>query len=328
MGAVPLLVGVVLTACGGGQPGATSPSPSRPAAPVATEFTAQTWTTPEGQEWALDVLAPVDAVEGGWPVVVTFHGSAAGTSAVDLAEVAAGGVVVVGPRWIDPRWTLGDLDVVDGGEYVDGELLDVARCALGAAQQAAVEHGGDPSRTTVEGFSAGAHAAAWVGLGVVREDPCPDVDVIAPIAMVLGDSQLLFEGFEGEWDSVFADPGSRATDTVDRFLNPERWDVPAGFAAYLWSSGSGVVDRDVTDPPAPDSWLRMRGGEDLVTDLDELGAFDDGSVGFVDAGRLLELRLHEVGVAALHEELGGSHMRKPAAIERTIALAWGEASDA
>ena len=333
--AVPLLAAatLALVACGGsggtgadpadGQ-GDTSAWPSRPAEPLETEFTATTWTTPDGESWALDVVAPVETVDGGWPVLVTFHGAAAGTSAADMAEVARSGAVVVAPRWILPGWDETNLDALDPVEYVDGALFDVAWCALGAAQEAAAAHGGDPGLTTVEGFSAGVHPAAWVGLGVVRDNPCPELAVTAPVAMVVGDSQWLFEGFGDEWDATFADASSRATDTVDRFLNPDRWSVPDGFVAYLWSSEADDADRAVDDPPADDSWLRTRGGEDIVVDLEALGAFDDGSIGFLDNGLLMALRMEGAGLTVLHEQLAGEHMRKPEMVERTIAVVWGE----
>lgn len=333
----PLAVAaLLLVACGGGDErgadpadgqAATSAWPDRPAEPLGTEFTSTTWTTPDGDTWALDVVAPVGTVDGGWPVLVTFHGAAAGTSAADMAEVASSGAVVVGPRWILPRWDDTNLGALDPADYVDGSLFDVAWCALGAAQEAATAHGGEPGLTTVEGFSAGVHPAAWVALGVVREDRCPDQAVVAPVAMVVGDAQWLFEGFGDEWDTTFADSSSRATDTVDRFLNADRWSVPDGFAAYLWSSESDDADRAVDDPPADDSWLRTRGGEDLVVDLEVLGAFDDGSVGFLDNGLLMALRMEDAGLTVRHEQLAGEHMRKPEMVERTIAVVWGEPLD-
>ncbi|MCV2393691.1 hypothetical protein OEB99_05160 [Actinotalea sp. M2MS4P-6] len=272
----------------------------------------------------VDVIAPAEPVDGGWPVLVTFHGAAAGTSAVDMSAVASAGAVVVGPRWIDPSWDESNLAVLSASDYVEGAYFDVATCALGAAQDVAAAHGGDPGRTTVEGFSAGAHAAAWVGLGVARADPCPEQEVVAPVAMVVGDGQWVFEGFAGEWDAAFAGGSSTAADTVDRFLGADRWAVPDGFVAYLWSSESTDVDRDVENPPADDSWIRARGGEDLVDDLDAVGAFDDGSIGFLDNGLLMELRMQDAGLSVLHEQLAGGHSRKPEMVERTISVLWGE----
>jgi hypothetical protein len=318
-------------ACGGtadpdvGGDDVTAEFPERPVDPVRTERVSLSWVAPDGDSWPLDVVAPVDDIEGGWPVLVTFHGAEAlGTSASNMSAVAASGTVVVGPRWVIPEWSISNLDALDADDYVDGALFDIAKCALGAAQEAAADHGGNPDWTTVEGFSAGVHPAAWVGLGVVRDDPCPDTDIVAPAAMVVGDSQWLFEGFGGEWDATFLDETSRATDTVDRFLNPERWNVPDGFVAYLWSSESTDVDRAVENPPAADSWVRSRGGDDIVADLDSVGAFDDESIGFLDNGLLQQLRMKEAGLPVLHEQLPGGHSRKSEMIDRTIELVWRE----
>ena len=299
--------------------------PDRPDEPVETERESLSWVTPDGESWPLDIVHPVDQVEGGWPVLVTFHGAASGTSASELAGVARSGVVVVGPRWATPEWTIGNLGAIGAADYVDGAVFDGAKCALAAAQAAAADHGGNPDWTTVEGFSAGVHAAAWVGLGVVRNDPCPDAEIVAPVAMVVGDSQWVFQGvFGDEWDAAFADESSRAPDTVDRFLNPERWDGPDGFEAYLWSSESTDFDRPVENPPAADSWLRTRGGDDLIEDLDTVGGFDDGAIGFLDNGLLQEYRMQQAGLAVVHEQHPGGHDRKPQAIERTIELVWQE----
>jgi hypothetical protein len=241
-----------------------------------------------------------------------------------MAAVARSGVVVVGPRWVIPEWSINNRESISAAKYVDGAVFDIAKCALSAAQEAAAEHGGNPDWTTVEGFSAGVHPAAWVGLGIVRDDPCPDADIIAPTAMVVGDSQWVFEGPGDEWDETFVDESSQATDTVDRFLNPDRWTVPDGFVAYLSSSESTFGDRPVENPPAENSWLRTRGGDDIIDDLDIIGAFDDESIGFLDNGLLQEHRMQQAGLAVFHEQLPGGHNRNQETIDRTIEMVWQE----
>ena len=140
--------------------------------------------------------------------------------------------------------------------------------------------------------------------------------------MVVGDSQWVFEG--AQWDETFVDESSQATDTVDRFLNPDRWTVPDGFVAYLWSSESTAVDRPVENPPAENSWLRTRGGDDTIDDLDTVGAFDDESIGFFDNGLLQEYRMKQAGLAVFHEQLPGDHSRKAQMIDRTVEVVWQE----
>lgn len=103
----------------------------------STAKRAPLWETPDGESWPLHVVAPVESVEGGWPVLVTFHGAASGTSASGMAAVATSGVVVVGPRWAIPQWNISNLESIGAANYVDGHVFDVAKCALGAAQQAA-----------------------------------------------------------------------------------------------------------------------------------------------------------------------------------------------
>ena len=301
------------------------PVPERPKAPLETQRVELSWQAPDGESWQLDVVAPIPAAEGGWPVLVTFHGAARGTSATVMSAAAKSGIVVVAPRWIDPEWSVSNLNVMSSSVYVDGAAFDVARCALGAAQQAAGDYGGNPERTTVEGFSAGVHPAAWVGLGVVRDDPCPDVVTAAPIAMVLGDSQWVFQ--IDVWDDTFVDSTSRAADTVDRFLNPDRWTVPDEFVAYLWSTESSSTSRPVQNPPSEESWLRTRGGDDIVKDLDAIGAFDDESIGFLDNGRLQELRIQRTDIHVSHEEYPGGHDRKPEMIDKVIDLIWAQVAE-
>lgn len=230
-------------------------------------------------------------------------------------------MVVVAPRWATPEWTLSNLEAIGtGAAYASGEFFDVAQCAFAAAQKAATDHGGNPEWTTVEGFSAGVHPAAWVGLGLVRDDPCPDAVTVAPIGLVLGDSNWLFQ--RDQFDGAFGDESSPGTDTVDRYLNPERWTVPDGFVAYLWSSESTVTERPVEMPPSAESWLRARGDDDLVDDLDSVGALDDGSVGFLDNGLLQHLRMRQAGITVAHEQLPGDHSRKAGMIARVVDVVW------
>lgn len=227
-----------------------------------------TWTTPDvepplvgvdvqrtvGEEWALEVFHPTESAAEGWPVVVVFHGATSGSAlGANMREVARQGAVVIAPRWAPPAWSETNLNALSAEEYSDGYWFDVGACGLTAAQQIATEYGGDPARTTVVGFSAGVHPAAWTGLGVVRNNLCPDRDpIVPPIGMVIGDAQWLFQG--ANWDETFLDPDSLARDTVDRFLNPQRWvDLPDEFYAFLWSSESRAWARRVENPPSADS---------------------------------------------------------------------------
>lgn len=289
-----------------------------------------TWTTPDGDEWPMQVMAPVEDASGeGWPIVVTFHGARTGTSASDLSSVAQTGIVVAAPRWIEPEWSMMNLSVLDPGDYVDGMYFDDSMCAYAAAQAAAVELGGDAGRTTVEGFSAGVHPAAWVALGLERENPCPDADSVPPIALALGDAQFLFEGVMGStnWDPAFADPASIAQDTLDRLLNPERWNADEDLRILIWSSNSTAADRAIESPPSADSWIRQRGDDQLIADLDELGQFDDGVIGFTDTGNLFSFRAENAGWDVTLGAVDGEHTRSSTELAWLTSLAWGEDID-
>jgi acetyl esterase/lipase len=253
---------------------------------------------------------------------VYFHGSALGTPLDGVDQLARQGAVVVGPRWVLPGWSLTSLNVLTPEEYVDGYWFDVASCAFAAAQDVASTYGGDLDRTTVVGFSAGVHPAIRTGLGDPRNDLCPDRQpTVRPTALVTGDSQFLFQG--NEFDAAFEDSDSLASDTVDRILNPQRWaSVPDGFGVYLWSTESGAYLRESENPPGVDSWLRTRlpGEATLFDDLDAVGAFDDGRIGFQDNGRLLEKRLQDQGVPVVHEVFPTDHFYAPGVYDRISEL--------
>lgn len=120
-----------------------------------------------------------------------------------------------------------------------------------------------------------------------------------------GESQLLF--CEEGWDDSFADPDSPATDTLDRFVNPERWDVSDDLAVHLWTSDYRY-GRDIENPPTTDSWIWERDTTGtLVDDLTILDAFEDGWIDWMDNGLLMEMRFEAAGVDALHEAVGGGH---------------------
>ena len=259
--------------------------------------------TDDESEWTMDVFYPSEA--GPWPLVVVYHGMTTGRSSTEARRIAESGAVAVAPQWlkaVPPTMTRED--------FIVGDLFDRAACAAHAAQHAAADYGADPMQTTIAGFSAGAPTAAWIGLGVVREDVCALPMLYRPVGTVLGDSQLFF--YEDGWDPMFDDSSSPAADTTDRLINPERWDIDPDAAFYLWSSDF-VYARDVDDPPGADSWIWSRDTTgDLIDDLAAVSAFDNGRIGWKDNANLLELRLAEAGFTVTHELVGGGHAYSPA----------------
>ncbi|MGI9642412.1 MAG: hypothetical protein ACR2N9_06490 [Acidimicrobiia bacterium] len=246
--------------------------------------------------WTMDVFYP--SVPGDWPLVVVYHGMTTQRSITAANTIAASGAVAVAPQWLQTTSLTRE-------EYIDGYLFDRAACATAVAQQIAVDFGADPTNTTVAGFSAGVHPAGWVGLGVVRTDVCDQPLAAEPVGLVLGDSQLIF--YEEGWDESFADPSSNAEDSTDRFVNPDRWNVPDDIAAYLWSTDF-EYGRTIEDPPADDSWIWARDTTGtLVDDFTALGAIESEWIGFMENGELLERRMVEIGIDATHDAVGGGH---------------------
>jgi hypothetical protein len=330
---------------GSGSSTSTTTAPvERPVTPLETISERRTWMTPSGEEWVLELEYPDESVDGGWPVLVTFHGAQLGTGIADLRDLAAEGIVVAAPRWADPAWTFSNLTAMgSAADYAMGLGYETAPCALAAAQAAAADVGGDPTRTTVEGMSAGVHPAATVGLAIEpgsmqREAlglACRDVDVVAPIGLVLGDAQWLFE--TESFDEAFEMPFSVAREAVDGFIDPARWHPADELVAYLWSTDDWVrenraigtatsVDREVAPYPN-DSWLTLRSNDwtALGEDLRATGAFDDGIIGFADNGRLQAFRMESTGIPVLYEDVSGvDHDYTPDVLERILDVVWRE----
>ncbi|NNE75408.1 MAG: hypothetical protein HKN26_17220 [Acidimicrobiales bacterium] len=338
-----LVSGVVATACGGGGDdssvaNSTTAAPTTVVAPDPSESEPVivedlTWTTPTvapadvgtvvqattGEAYPMTIAYPAaePPVEG-WPIVVHFHGAELGTSLYELDQHLGDRAVVVAPRWAPTAWSSQNLDALTAAEYADGYWFDVAACGLAAAQDAAVERGGDATRMTIVGFSGGVHPAARTALGEARNDLCPDREPAArPQAMIVGDSQFLFQG--DNWDETFADSASLAPDTVDRMLNPSRWSPrPVGFVVYLWTTDATYWTRAIANPPAADSWItnRLPDGAALLEDLAAVGAFDDEKIMFGDNALLLQMRLESAGVPVLHEFFPTNHTYAPGVYER------------
>ncbi|NND01394.1 MAG: hypothetical protein HKN91_01275 [Acidimicrobiia bacterium] len=328
---------LVLGACGSGEAETSAPTTSAPgtaasptiqpaattAAPVPVTTAASTTATPttttsapipdqrydlltdevvyhedDDGAWEMKVFYP--EAEGPWPLVVVYHGIPEGPSVTEARAIAARGAVAMAPRWVKvypPTMTR--------EEYIDGALFDRAACAVNAGQQLAADYGADHSRTTISGFSAGMHAAGWVGLGLVRNDLCQSPLLSQPRGVVLGDSQFLF--YEGGWDESMANPGSPAADTLDRFVNPDRYNVAEDVSVYLWTSDHRH-GRDVEISPGTASWIGQRDTTGtLLDDLMAIGAFDDEWIDWTDCGRLMEKRMSTAGIDVVHESVGGGH---------------------
>lgn len=234
---------------------------------------------------------------GPWPVAVVYSEFAVGDQERTLArQIAERGAVVFAPVWVDEG-----TGVQTPAEYLTGGMWDRAACAVGYAQSHAAQYGGDPRRTTLVGDAGGEHPAAWTALGFADTSACSEPILHAPTGLVAGESQWLFQ--QASFDQAFSGPDAAAVDVVDRFFNPERWQVPEDFSVFLWATAWTGNANSIDDPPAADSWIWTRDPDgDLVADLAAVGAFDDGLITFSDNSRLMELRMTLAGIDVTYYE--------------------------
>ncbi len=326
--AISLLLALLMAGCGTPAAGSAESTTTAPVAADATTTTVATETTSttvaassttaapapddgiyelltteviyhEDDEgtWAMDVFYP-DA-EGPWPLVVVYHGMTTFPALMEARLIAAQGAVAVAPQWLKVTSQFPE-------KYIDGTWLDRASCAVNMAQHHSEEFGADPDRTTAVGFSAGTLPAHWAGLGLMRDELCDEPLLAQPVGAVMGDNQFIF--FDRVWDSVIEGPsGAMAEDTLDRFVNPQRWDVPSDLAVYLWTSDFRY-GRDIDNPPGDESWIHLRDTTGtLIDDLAAVGAFDDEDIDWMDNALLMEMRMLAAGIDVEHEAVGGGH---------------------
>ncbi len=172
-----------------------------------------------------------------------------------------------------------------------------AACAVEYARAHAAEYGGDPATMIVFGHSGGAHGAAMVTFA--RPAPtagCLGGPTLGEIdALVTWEGNWLLSVNGPDWNSALAaDP--RVMDAVTPWKSlAEHKDqkvvmlVSEDPNASLKSEfPSLIVDREVGDPWAADSWLAVRDPSgDLRRQLEANGALADGKLDLADAQQLL-----------------------------------------
>ena len=271
-----------------------------------TETSDMVYMTMNGAELLMDVYTP--AGDGPWPVVVAFHGlDSDGKDGLDTTVVAesaaAAGMVVFAPSWI----------VWDPGPFpITIEVFEMwkkaANCAVAFAQQNAADHGGDPANTVVYGFSAGAGVALIASLQPTG-GPIPgcgtDASPTLVTGAVLGDGEYFLHsgGFDGAFQADLEAMQAEVASLTDATYWPP--DLNAEF--FLWVAEGGTSPRAIDDPNLS-GWLDLRDPDGSIrTDLDGLGQLEDGIISFIDAGRLLELRLSTAGIKVTLDEYPGGH---------------------
>ena len=265
---------------------------------VVLEDTDLVYLSDEHGDWTLRVFYP-DAA-GPWPLVVVVPpGQSVSYAGEEIAR--RGAVAVVADAWARPEaW------VSDPALHLYGEM-DRAACVVGWAQAHAADYGADPARTTVDGYSGGAMAAAWAGLGQADDSRCPNEIQQLPVGLVLGESQFLFHN--GRWDPFFETDDPEPAATLAGLIDPTRWVVSPDLRVALWSAERPIGEtRAIDNPPGPDSWVWPRDtASPFVADLERLGALDDGLVDWADNADLMADRMRDAGVDVTNDTFPVPH---------------------
>jgi acetyl esterase/lipase len=301
---------LVLVATGCADTNAFDPSPSEPpsgpvpnggALSVETDFT---FMTVDGTHHLVDVYVPDGP--GPWPVAVVFHGRSSegkdSASTTSVAKMAASAGMLV----FTPTWYVGDpfpLGIDD-----DDHRRDAGNCAVAFARAHAGEHGGDPTRIVVYGFSAGTGPALMSALDPAEDEipGCRSPSTGAPVAgAVLGDGETFWHS--AAFDGAFGENLDAMQDSVASLTDPNRWPPDLDTEFFVWAAAEGTAPRQVDDPSNP-TWLTERDPTGSIrSDLERLDQLADDVVSYVDAAQLLELRLREAGVDVRLEITPGGH---------------------
>ena len=256
------------------------------------EDTDLVYRSDEFGDWTLRVFYP--DTEGPWPLVVVVPPQLSVAYAAE--EIASrGAVAVVADGWARPEaWRS------DPALHLYGEM-NRAACIVGWAQAHASDYGADAAMTTIDGYSGGAMAAAWVGLGQADDSACADKIVEPPVVLVLGESQFLFH--HERWDPYFESGDPEPVATVDGLINPKEWVISPGLRVGLWSAEQPLGEtRTIDNPPGEDSWIWLRdAASPFMDDFVALGALDDNRVDWSDNADLMELRMEQAGVDVRNE---------------------------
>lgn len=273
-----------------------------PPPPTYTTFKDIPFMTVDGTAFLLNVYQPVG--DGPFPVVVAFHGfpSKEELSTVAVAEQAASsGMVVFTPTWITDDQLPFTADTFATWE-------DITICAVAFAQQMAPQYKGDAATTIVDGFSAGAGGALVFASAQPRTDPvrgCVTDALPRPVkGFVLGDGEYLLH--TENFDQFFSTDPERAQARVASLIAPSLWSANPDAKFYLWVAAEGTNPRPIGDPSS--GWFAQRDPDGSIkADLERLDEFADGVMTYVDAGKLVALRLSRAGFQVTLDEYSGGH---------------------
>ena len=89
---------------------------------------------------------------------------------------------------------------------------------------------------------------------------------------------------------------------------------------FMWVADGGTSPRVIGDPSDESGWLAQRDtGGSIRTDLYRLRQLEDGIISFIDAGRLLKLRLSEAGIEVTLDVYPGGHTTQQVARTRRLS---------
>lgn len=252
----------------------------------------------DGTQHFLDVYRPTEP--GPWPLVLMIHGNGVtGEWLHDWASAVAeqGAVVFV------PTWALYFFPTVEEMRAEFQRETGQVACAVRFARGEGETFGGEPSKLTIFGHSAGATLGSVIAFGdpTIPKGCVSRSGSVVPENLVLfeGDFLLMSHGFIGFWNwLLLTDPGVMEDVTPWPYLGEA-----APFPTHLFVSdigGKTVIKAKLDgDPWAADSWLALRDptGE-LRLRLQALGAFEDGWLDAAEVHALLRERLNAVGSQA------------------------------
>jgi acetyl esterase/lipase len=239
-------------------------------------------------------------------VAVVFHerssdGKDTATTSSIAEAAASAGMVVFAPTWYtgDP-FPLG-IDDID-------RLGDAGNCAVAFARTHAGEHGGDPTRIVVFGFSAGTGPALVSALDPAEDEipGCRSPSTGATVAgAVVGDGETFWHS--AAFDGAFGEDLDVMQESVASLTDPTLWPPDLDTEFFVWAAAEGTAPRDIDDSTNP-TWLADRDPAGSIrADLERLDQLADGVVSYVDAAQLLDVRLREAGVDVTLEITPGGH---------------------
>ena len=291
----------------------TTAAPAEPhAVEVAGPFTYMDRLSTWFQEPLVDVYAPV--AEGPWPVIAVYHGFPDDKDAMAPAAeaLAESGLVVFNFTW--------------GGLSLDSEFNDAVLrqgpCTLWYTLDQAGTYGGDASRVSLFGFSAGADMAT----GITMKGGEGDAGCVAPPSDIPPVGVISAEGdyfLAPDWNRLLGLDRS-----IAEVIPPWRFiDDYAGPPIHLMfdeHSRAAMVVGDVPEGALAD-FIALRDPDGtLARDLEARGALADNVLDWGETTQYLHDRLIESGaIASLTWTNYGVHEVGPETMLEAISLAGG-----